>query len=129
LRHLLPRQGPDCSAENRSSIAGLRADPRVRDSASLADQPRLALTRADHGPNIPHGPGRADLQAPEALQHPAHGQALAHALDLERGQVSLEHALVRAAHLRPVKLLARSAQVRVAVDVASSSIPRLKKAR
>jgi hypothetical protein len=109
-------------------IAGLQADQWVRDSASLADQrPLPALTQAAHGPNIPHAPERVDLQARAAQQHPARGPALAHALDSERGQVPLEHA--RAAHLRPVKLLARSARVLAAADVVSSSIPRLKKAR
>ena len=82
-----------------------------------------------HAPNIPRAQGRADLQVREAPQHLAHGLALAHAPDSAHGQVSLEHAQARAAHLRPAKLPGRSAQVRVAADVASNSIPRPKKAR
>ena len=129
MRHLLPRQELDCSAENRSLIAGPRADRQLRDSASLADHPLLALTRVAHAPNIPRAPGRADLQAPEALQRPVHVPDLAHAPDSERGQVFLEHVQARAAHLRPVKLLAHSAPVRAAADAASNNIPRPKKAR
>jgi len=129
LRHLHPRREPDCSAENRSSIAGLQADQRVRDSDSLADQPLPALTQAAHAPNIPRALGRADLQVPEARQHPVQGGDLAHALDSERDQVFLERDQARAAHLRPVKLLARNVPVRAAADAASNNIQRLKKAR
>jgi len=127
LRHLLRRQEPDCSAENRSSIAGRQADLPVPDSASPADHPRPALSQAAHAPNIPRAPGRADLQVLEAPQHRAHDPDLAHALDSERGQALPGRA--RAAQLRLAKLHAHSAPVRAAADAASNSIRRLKKAR
>ena len=69
------------------------------------------------------------MQVPEARQHPVHGPDLAHALDSERDQVFLERDQARAAHLRPVKLLARNVPVRAAADAASNNIQRLKKAR
>ena len=102
-------------------------DQQVPDSASLADQARpQALTQAARAPNIRRAPERADLQVPEALQRPVHDPDLAHAPDLERGQVLPEHAQ---AHLRPVKLRARSAPVPAAADAASNSIRKPKKAR
>ena len=105
-------------------------DRQVRDSASQADHPPpLALTQAARAPNIPRAQGRVDLQVPAAQQHPVHGPDLAHAQDSARGQVSLERGRAQAAHLRPVKLHARSAPVHGAADEASSNIPRPKKAR
>jgi hypothetical protein len=110
--------------------AGQPEDPPVRDSASLAGQ-RLppALMQVAHGPNIRRAPERGDLQGQVARQHLAHGPDLARAQDSARGQVSLEHGLAQAAHLRPAKLRARNAQVLAAVDAASNSIRRQKKAR
>jgi hypothetical protein len=114
--------------ENQFSIAGRQRDHQAPGSASLADHPLPANSQEGLAPSILRAPGRPDSRGPAAPQHPVHVPDLALVPDLERAQDS-ERVQAPAAHLRPVKLRARSAQVPVAADEASSSTRRLRKAR
>lgn len=111
------------SAASPSSIADPLA-PVLLASAALVLPARMPEAR---GPNIRLAPARADSR-PVVLQVPVVAPVSERVPALARGPVSANVPVLVALRLRPTRN-GRSAHLRAAVAVASSSIPKPKKAR